>query len=119
MSKITGLKSIEIYQEALRLSQLTFSIVHNEKLKREYFLIDQMKRASLSVAANIAEGYGRNTKRDFSQFLSVSLGSVNEMRTYLDFIELHFHLDIGFLKERYEVLCRRIHSFRAYLLKSS
>lgn len=83
MTKITKLSDIEIYQEALRLAQFVFTMAKNEKIRHEYFLIDQIKRAALSVAANIAEGYGRNTKKDFSQFLSIALGSVNEVITYL------------------------------------
>lgn len=117
--KITKLTDIEIYKEALQLAKQVFELVKNVKIHREYFLIDQIKRAALSVAANIAEGYGRNTKKDFSQFLSIALGSVNEIITYLDFLELQYHLDASNIKERYDILCRRIHSFRTYLLKAS
>lgn len=119
MAKITKLDDIEIYREALLLAQQVYALTKDSRCKREYSLIDQIKRAALSVAANIAEGYGRKTKRDFSQFLSVALGSVNEVVTYLDFINLEFHIDTAFLKENYLVLSKRIYSFRSYLLKSS
>ena|SRR3990167_7489914 len=119
MSKIAKLNDIEIYREALHLAQIAFRLVADKKILREYFLIDQLKRAALSIAANIAEGYGRNTKKDFSQFLSIALGSVNEVITYLDFIELQYNLDTSELKDKYDILCRRIHSFRSYLLQSA
>ncbi len=119
MTIITKLDDIEIYREALRLSQKIYSLSNNHHLKREYSLIDQIKRASLSVAANIAEGYGRNTKKDFSQFLSIALGSVNELIAYLDFIDLEFKVDTKNLKNEYLVLSKRIHSFRSYLLRPS
>lgn len=119
MSKITKLEDIEIYREALRLAKEIFDFVKNERLKREYSLVEQIKKAAISVAANIAEGYGRNTKKDFSQFLSISLGSVNEVITYLDFVCPAFKMDSTKLKEDYYILSRRIHSFRSYLLKSS
>lgn len=119
MSKITELSDIEIYQEALRLAQSIYQLTKHDRLRHEYSLLDQIKRASLSVAANIAEGYGRNTKKDFSQFLSIALGSVNEITAYLDFINLEFQIDSGAIKENYLVLSRRIHSFRSYLLRSS
>ena len=102
MSKITKLNDIEIYREALHLAQIAFRLVADKKILREYFLIDQLKRAALSIAANIAEGYGRNTKKDFSQFLSIALGSVNEVITYLDFIELQYNLDTSELKDKYD-----------------
>src|SRR3989344_4487556 len=117
--KITKLADIEIYRQALLLARDIYALCRNKALQREYSLIDQLKRATISVAANIAEGYGRNTKKDFSQFLSIALGSVNEVITYLDFIELQYNLDTSELKDKYDILCRRIHSFRSYLLQSA
>lgn len=42
-------------------------------------LISQMKRASISIPSNIAEGAGRNTNKDFARFLSIAYGSTNEL----------------------------------------
>src|SRR3989344_6924784 len=109
--KITKLADIEIYRQALLLARDIYALCRNKALQREYSLIDQLKRATISVAANIAEGYGRNTKKDFSQFLSIALGSVNELIAFLDFISLEFKIDTSELKEKYLVLSRRIHSF--------
>lgn len=114
--KITKLDDIEIYKQALELVQHVYRLARDKSIQREYSLVDQIKRAGISVAANIAEGYGRNTKRDFSQFLSIALGSVNEVITYLDFIRLEFNINTSELKERYLILSKRIHSFRSYLL---
>lgn len=117
MTKITKLDDIEIYREALSLAQQVFELVKDERVRKEFSLIDQIKRAALSIAANIAEGYGRNTKKDFAQFLSISLGSINELTTYLDFIQLQYKFDTSPIREKYFVLSRRVHSFRSYLLK--
>lgn len=117
--KITKLTDIEIYNDALQTAQLTFRLTTQTPICNEYALVDQMKRASLSVAANIAEGYGRKTKRDFSQFLSIALGSANELIAYLDFIALEFAIITTELKEKYSILSRRIHAFRTYLLTHS
>ena len=59
--KITQLQDIQVYKEALLLTHKTYDIVKNDRFSREYSFVDQIKRASLSVAANIAEGYGRKT----------------------------------------------------------
>ncbi|OGM19584.1 hypothetical protein A2686_00445 [Candidatus Woesebacteria bacterium RIFCSPHIGHO2_01_FULL_38_10] len=115
---ITKLDDIDVYKDALNLAKSTFLLLEDKRLLKEYWLKDQVKRASLSVAVNIAEGYGRNTKRDFAQFLSISLGSVNELITFLDFISLEYKIDTFELKEKYVVISKRIHSFRSYLLRS-
>jgi len=115
VTKITSLDDLDIYQESLQLTRLIYSLTKSSKLNQDFSLRDQLRRASLSVTANIAEGFGRKTKKDFSQFLSVSLGSANETIAYLDFIHLEYQLDVQMLKSRYNLLCKRIFSFRRYL----
>ena len=119
MTKISKLSDIDIYRDALILAREIYVISRSQKLIHDFSLIDQIRRACLSVAANIAEGYGRKTKRDFAQFLSIALGSVNEVITYLDFINLEYNINIEILKNRYEILAKRIFVFRRYLLLSS
>lgn len=119
MGKIARLHDIKIYINALNLATKIYTLVKNSKLKNDYSLIDQLKRACLSVAANIAEGYGRKSKRDFAQFLSIALGSVNEVITFLDFIAMQYQIQTGNLIEEYNNLGRQIYSFRKYLLQSS
>ncbi|RJR16006.1 four helix bundle protein [Candidatus Microgenomates bacterium] len=116
--KITGLNDIAIYKTALLLTQKVYQVTKHENLRKEYALVDQIRRAAISVAANIAEGYGRNTRRDFAQFLSISLGSVNEVITYLDFITLEFHIETTALKSEYLILSKQIYTFRSYLLRT-
>lgn len=119
MSKITKLTDIEIYQEAIKLARLTYALTRKTSLTRDFSLVDQLRRASLSVAANIAEGYGRKTKRDFAQFMSIALGSANEIMAYFDFIELEYKLETQSLKDKYDILAKRIFAFRSYLFNNS
>ena len=48
-----------------------------------YGLTNQMRRAAVSIASNLAEGAGRNSKKEFKQFLSISQGSIAELETQL------------------------------------
>lgn len=113
--RVSKLEDLEIYHEALRLAKEVYLFATPERFRKDYSLIDQMRRASISVAANIAEGYGRKTKADFGHFLTISLGSLNEVVAYLDFVKLTFNLDNLLLRSNYQTLARRIHAFRSYL----
>jgi len=96
-----------------------YSLAGNTILTKEFSLSDQIKRASLSIAANIAEGYGRKSNKDFSRYISLSIGSQNEVITYLDFINIQFHLNISGIRSKYELLSHRLASFRKYLSSNS
>lgn len=115
MSKFFKLEDIEIYREALLLAQKIYKLASNKAFYREFSLIDQLKRAALSIIANIAEGYGRRTKKDFCQFLSIALGSANEVIAYLDFVSLQFKIDVKQIRQEYLILAKRIYAFRIYL----
>lgn len=115
MVKIAKLSDIEIYNEALVLAREVYSLTRISTLSKDYSLLDQIRRATLSVAANIAEGYGRKSRKDFSRFLSVALGSLNETITYLDFIGLEYNIDNTTIINKYNLLAQRIASFRKYL----
>jgi len=117
MVKITKLDDIQIYKESLRLTQSIFDLCKNPVLRKEFSLCNQIKRASISICANIAEGFGRNSKRDFAQFLSVALGSCNETIALLDVIQLNFpRIKTELIKDDYQILSKRIFSFRKHLL---
>lgn len=49
----------------------------------KFILVNQLLRAVISIPANIAEGYGRNSKKEFAQFLFISIGSLEETRYYI------------------------------------
>jgi len=116
MGKITQLTDIEIYKEALLLSRDVYVLCKSPILRSEYSLSDQVKRASVSVAANIAEGYGRGTKADFARFLAIALGSTNEVVALIDLMKLSFtKLETTDIRQRYIVLSKRIYAFKRKL----
>ena len=77
-------KDLVVWQKAM---ELTDEVYHLTRLlpKEELFsLSDQMRRAAISIPSNIAEGYGRQTEREFKPFLSVARGSVFEAETQIN-----------------------------------
>jgi len=70
-------KKLQVYQKAVTFADAVCTVTRN--LPRGYFfLADQLNRAALSVAANIAEGNGRFTKADQRNFFGIARGSVQE-----------------------------------------
>jgi four helix bundle protein len=116
VTRINKLSDIEIYKKSLDLARKVYSLTRKPNLSKDFSLINQIRSAAISITANIAEGYGRRTRKDFAQFLSIALGSANEVFAYLDFISLEYQIDIRELKQEYDILAKKIHSFRSYLI---
>ena len=82
---ITSYRDLEVYQRSMRVLVQVHQLVLGFPDFERYGLTDQMRRASKSVPANIAEGYGRRTSaKEFKHFLSIALGSTNEMAVHLE-----------------------------------
>ena len=80
MHKVEDLK---IWQKSIALTKLVYEIVAALPTHEKYGLTSQIKRSSVSIPSNIAEGAGRNTNKDFSRFISIALGSAFELETQL------------------------------------
>ena len=85
-------------------------IKENHDLSRDFSLCDQLKRASVSVPANISEGYAR-TKKQFKNYLEIAKGSDNEVITLLDIVKLVFKINTDDLQNEYDILARQITAF--------
>ena len=77
---ITTFEDLEIWKEGMRISIKIYEIL---KSCKDYGLKDQMQRAAVSVPSNIAEGFERQTNKEFIQFLYIAKGSCGELRTQL------------------------------------
>jgi four helix bundle protein len=75
------------WREALRLARMTYEATELFPKAEQFGLTLQLRRAAVSVASNIAEGAARNSRREFVQFLSISLGSLAEMDTQIELAE--------------------------------
>ena len=67
---------------------MVYSFLKKFPKEEQYALCDQIRRAAISVTANIAEGYGRATDKDRSHFLSISYGSLMETQSHLEISQL-------------------------------
>lgn len=76
-------ENLHIWKKSMDLVEQVY-LVSNYLPKEERFgLISQIKRCSISIPSNIAEGAGRNSKKEFIHFLSIANGSTSELKTQL------------------------------------
>src|SRR3954468_3107513 len=78
------LESLDAYRAAQELAAKAYGLTQVGTLRTHFALIDQIRRASISVPANIAEGYALGTTMQFIRCLRISLGSAAELRSHLD-----------------------------------
>jgi four helix bundle protein len=74
---------LEVWKRAIELSVVLYKLTRDFPREEIYGLTSQLRRAGVSVASNIAEGYGRSTKGKFRSFLGVARGSTLEVQTQL------------------------------------
>lgn len=82
--KVNNYKDLRFWQTAFKVNLLVVRLAQKFPNKREFWIIaDQIIRASFSVGANIAEGFGRYKGKEYVRFLQISLGSANEVEYWL------------------------------------
>ena len=83
MATIGRFEDIEAWQKARLLAKDVYSISNSGAFASDWGLRDQIRRASVSVLSNIAEGFERGGNREFVQFLYIAKGSCGEVRAQL------------------------------------
>ena len=92
MPRMRSFRDLEVWQQAMQLTRMVYAVVPRLPREEKYGLSDQLRRAALSVPANIAEGQGRRTDGAFALHIDIALGSIAEVETLLQIAE-----DLGFL----------------------
>ena len=82
-SGIQTYRDLGVWQKAIALSIACYKLTADFPKDEMYGMTTQIRRASVSVAANIAEGHGREHTKSFVQFLRISQGSLKELETHL------------------------------------
>ncbi len=87
-------KDLKVWQKSIRLTTEGYRIVKNMPTEEKFGLISQITRCTVSIPSNIAEGSGRNSPKEFRQFLGIAMGSSFELDT-----QLLIAKNIGYLTE--------------------
>ena len=80
--KLTRFEELEAWQKARGLTQVVYQLTADSQFSRDYGLRDQMRRAGLSIMANIAEGFSRKSNKDFCRFLFIAKSSAAELQSH-------------------------------------
>lgn len=92
-------KELKVWQKSIQLVKNIYSATADFPKEEIYGITSQIRRCSISIPSNIAEGAGRGTKKDFSHFLDVAKGSSFELET-----QLVISKELGFIDNNIYVL---------------
>ena len=100
MAGVKKFEDLDAWKIARELTQDIYRITSAEKFSRDYDLKCQIRKASVSIMSNVAEGFERDGNKEFRNFLSIGKGSAGEVRS-----QLFVALDQDYLsREEFEVL---------------
>ncbi len=121
MATIKKIEDLEVWQKARLLENKIFELMQTSRLSKDFELKNQMNKSVGSILDNIAEGFGRGSRNEFIQFLTISRGSLTEIqsqlyrcldRNYLsnELFQIHYGLT--------EEIAKMLFTFITYLNKS-
>lgn len=94
MALITRFEDIQAWQEARKSVKMIYTLTDSGSFAKDFGLRDQIRRAAVSVMANIAEGFDCDSKIEFARFLGIVRRSAVEVQSLL-----YAALDVGYITE--------------------
>jgi len=104
-------EDLRVWQKGIAFVRRLYEETGSGRLSRDFGLRDQLRRAGVSIPANIAEGFERSSRKEYLQFLNVAKGLAGELRCLL-----RVALEVGYLDEgKYEALRSTAMELSSYL----
>lgn len=111
MQKIRNFEDLKVWQEAHQLALEVYKATDTYPQREIYGLIAQMRRAAVSVPANIAEGFGRKSEKEKLNFYNIAQGSLSELKYYFILArDLGYHQTVTTPLEKCGAVARMLHS---------
>ncbi len=92
-NSISSFKDLKVWQRSVLLAKRVYELTERFPTREVYGLSDQMRRASISVSSNIAEGFGRSHRKEKIQFYAIAHGSLSELESQLEVSRVLLFLD--------------------------
>lgn len=83
VTTVNNFKDLKIWQKGMEIAEKCYFLTKNFPKDELYGIVQQIRRSSVSIPANIAEGYGRRYTGEYIRFLKIAQGSANELETHL------------------------------------
>ena len=109
-------KDLMIWQKAMSFVTEIYTTTKTFPRDEHWGLVSQIRRSSVSIPCNIAEGYGRNSTKDYTRFLRITMGSIYEIQTQLEISKNLEYLHNNTFENLYE-LSREIERMLSSLIK--
>ncbi len=121
MAKINRFEEIKAWQLGRELVKSIYALSKKGEFSKDYGFKDQIRRATISIMSNVAEGFERFSKKEFIQYLNIARGSAGEVRSHL-----YLALDLEYIKQeeftdmkrKCESISGHIWNFMKYLKNS-
>jgi four helix bundle protein len=113
-------RSLEVWVESMELARTVYKITQSLPEEEKFGLVAQMRRAVISISANIAEGSSRRTAVDFARFLEIALGSSFELETYLELVrsfDQNKSNEVSLVMDKLHLIQKRVNALRESILK--
>lgn len=92
--KVESFEDLRVWQKGIQLVKQVYVITNDGKLSRDFGLKDQLRRASVSIPTNVAEGFERRSRKEYLNFLNIAKGSAGELRSLL-----RVALEVGYIEQ--------------------
>ena len=122
MAKIIYFEDIEAWQKSRLFVKNTYEVTGNTCFNKDYGVKSQIQRASVSVMSNIAEGFERNSRKEFIRFLYISRASAAEVRSLLYVAKDLNYIDEKLFREMFNaitIISKQLYRLIEYLKKCS
>ena len=117
MRRKHNFKNLKVWEKSVDLAVKVYQVTAEFPNEEKFGITSQMRRSSVSVPSNIAEGSGRSTNKDFSNFLSTSIGSCYELETQLILVQEIFSIDCEKLIKDCQQVQKMIFGFMDLIIK--
>lgn len=88
-------KDLIVWQKSFELTQLVYRLSPNLPQAEKFGIASQLQRSAVSIPSNIAEGFSRNSRKEYSRFIGIARGSAAELETQLLLVGQVYSLDVS------------------------